>query len=122
MPICWGVVTDYSYLVLNYLDLTDRGSPKNWTQLGQNLAAMHRDRVSDTPKFGWHLNNTIGSTPQINTWETDWTTFFTNHRIDYQLQLARRQGGNFPKASQLLATISITTIYSAGVIKIKQIE
>jgi fructosamine-3-kinase len=105
MPICWGVVTDYSYLVLNYLDLTDRGSPKNWTQMGQNLAAMHQYRITDSPKFGWHLNNTIGSTPQINTWETDWIAFFKNHRIDYQLQLARRKGGNFPKATQILATI-----------------
>jgi fructosamine-3-kinase len=105
LPICWGVVTDYSYLVLNYLDLTDRSSPKNWTQMGQNLAAMHRYRITDTPKFGWHLDNTIGSTPQINTWETDWVTFFKNHRIEYQLQLAQRNGGNFPKATQLLATI-----------------
>lgn len=105
LPICWGVVTDYSYLVLNYLDLTERSSPKSWTQMGQNLAAMHRYRITDPPQFGWHLNNTIGSTPQVNTWETDWMTFFKNHRIDYQLQLARRQGGHFPKATQLLATI-----------------
>jgi fructosamine-3-kinase len=105
LPICWGVVTDYSYLVLNYLDLTERSSPKNWTQMGQNLAAMHRYRITDLPKFGWHQNNMIGSTPQVNTWETDWMTFFKNHRIDYQLQLARRKGGNFPKATQLLAMI-----------------
>jgi fructosamine-3-kinase len=105
LPICWGVVTNYSYLVLNYLDLTERSSPKDWTKMGQNLAAMHQYRITDSPKFGWHLDNTIGSTPQINTWETDWIAFFTNHRIDYQFQLARRNGGNFPKTSQLLAAI-----------------
>lgn len=104
-PICWGVVTDCSYLVLNYLDLTCPSSPENWTQMGQNLAAMHRYRITDTPKFGWHLDNTIGSTPQVNTWETDWMTFFKNHRIDYQLQLARRQGGNFIGADLLLTII-----------------
>jgi fructosamine-3-kinase len=94
-----------TYLVLNYLDLTDRSILENWTQMGQNLAAMHRYRITDSPRFGWHLDNTIGSTPQVNTWENDWMTFFKNHRIDYQLQLARRKGGNFPKATQLLATI-----------------
>jgi fructosamine-3-kinase len=105
LPICWGVVTDRSYLVLNYLELTARTTLKNWTELGQALAAMHRHQITDTPKFGWHTDNTIGSTPQINTWETDWTIFFTNHRIDYQLQLARRNGGNFPREIELLATI-----------------
>jgi fructosamine-3-kinase len=105
MPICWGVVTNYSYLVLEYLDLTDCSNQKSWTEMGQNLAAMHHHQISNPSKFGWHNNNTIGSTPQINTWETDWTTFFKNHRIGYQLQLAQRKGGNFPKAAELLATI-----------------
>ncbi len=112
-PICWGAISNYSYLVLDYLDLTVGGAfplenlrnPKNWTQMGRDLAAMHRHQITNTPQFGWHLDNTIGSTPQINHWETDWTTFFKTHRIGYQLQLARRQGGNFPKATELLAAI-----------------
>ena len=113
VPICWGTVAEHSYLVLDDLDLTvggaspleNRSNPQGWTEMGKNLAAMHRDRISNTPKFGWHVNNTIGSTPQINTWETDWTKFFTNHRIGYQLKLAQRKGGNFPKAAELLAAI-----------------
>jgi fructosamine-3-kinase len=105
VPICWGVISNHSYLVLEYLDLTNHSNPKNWTQLGQNLAAMHRYQITNTPKFGWQIDNTIGSTPQINTWETDWTTFFKNQRIGYQLQLARRNGGNFPKGNELLAAI-----------------
>jgi fructosamine-3-kinase len=105
MPICWGLVTNYSYLVLEYLDLTDRTNPKNWTQMGRNLAAMHRYQITHMPQFGWHINNTIGSTPQLNTWETNWTTFFKNHRIGDQLQLARRNGGHFPRATELIAAI-----------------
>jgi fructosamine-3-kinase len=105
MPICWGAVGEHSYLVLDYLDLTDRRNPNSWTEMGQNLAAMHRHHMSNSPTFGWHVNNTIGSTPQINTWETDWTTFFKNHRIGYQLQLAQRKGGHFPRAAELLTAI-----------------
>lgn len=104
-PIGWGVISNYSYLVLNYLDLTDRSNPQSWMQMGRNLAAMHSHQITNSPKFGWHINNTIGSTPQINDWETDWTTFFNNQRIGYQLQLARRNGGNFPNGNELLAAI-----------------
>lgn len=104
-PICWGVSGDRSYLAIEYLDLTHRANPQSWTQMGCNLAAMHRYRVSSSSQFGWHIDNTIGTTPQINTWETDWVTFFTNHRIGYQLQLARHKGGHFPKATELLAAM-----------------
>jgi fructosamine-3-kinase len=105
LPICWGMVNESSYLVLECLDLTSRGNSSNWAEMGCNLAAMHAYRISNTAKFGWHINNTIGSTPQLNNWETDWAIFFKNHRLGYQLQLARRKGGNFPQAERLLAAI-----------------
>jgi fructosamine-3-kinase len=104
-PICWGVTTEHSYLVLEYLDLTTRANPQSWIEMGRNLAALHRCHPDDRAEFGWQIDNTIGSTPQINTWESDWTTFFTNHRIGYQLQLARHKGGHFPRAAALLTAI-----------------
>jgi fructosamine-3-kinase len=105
VPICWGIAQANSYLVLECLDLIERGNSQYWAEMGRNLAAMHDYRISNVPKFGWHVNNTIGSTPQINTWETDWTIFFKTQRLGYQFQLARRKGGNFPKADRLLAAI-----------------
>ena len=104
-PICWGIARENSYLVLECLDLTSRGNSQNWAEMGRNLATMHDYRVSNTAKFGWHINNTIGSTPQLNSWETDWTIFFKNQRLGYQFQLARRKGGHFPQAERLLAAI-----------------
>lgn len=38
--------------------------------------------------FGFDMDNTIGSTPQKNPWTSDWVTFFRDHRLGYQLQLA----------------------------------
>lgn len=105
LPICWGMVNENSYLVLECLDLTSRGNSSNWVEMGRNLAVMHDYRMSNTPQFGWHIDNTIGSTPQLNTWENDWAIFFKNHRLGYQLQLARHKGGNFPQADRLLAAI-----------------
>jgi fructosamine-3-kinase len=103
--ICWGVADDRSYLVLEYLDLIDNATPQNWNQMGRDLATMHQRRISPDRQFGWHIDNTIGSTPQINTWEDSWATFFTNHRIGYQLQLAQSNGGKFPRATELIAKI-----------------
>ncbi|WP_373542993.1 fructosamine kinase family protein [Chamaesiphon sp.] len=105
MPLCWGVVQTHSYLVLEYLDLTTNVTAQSWSQMGRNLAAMHQYRSIERGKFGWHIDNTIGATPQVNTWATDWTSFFTTHRIGYQFQLAGTKGGYFPQAAQLLAAI-----------------
>jgi fructosamine-3-kinase len=71
--------------------------------MGQQLAALHQTKVGDT--FGWERQNTIGSTPQINTWTADWTEFWVKHRLGYQLQLAQQRGGHFPKQDQLLNLI-----------------
>lgn len=102
-PICWGTTGNSAYLVLEWLELGRSNSAAAWEAMGQQLAAMHRH--TSTSGFGWQQKNTIGSTPQINTWTTDWTEFWTEHRIGYQLQLGQRRGGNFPKGNQLLAAI-----------------
>jgi fructosamine-3-kinase len=55
--------------------------------------------------FGWDINNTIGSTVQINNWTANWAEFWAEHRIGYQLKLARRRGGHFPQGERLLKVI-----------------
>lgn len=57
--------------------------------LGAGLAALHRHTGS---RFGWHRDNTIGLTPQLNTPDEDWLRFFRDRRLGYQLQLAERNG------------------------------
>ncbi len=101
-PICWGTASGHSYLVLEWIDL-GRGNPQTWEQMGQQLAALHQ--VQSQKGFGWHQDNTIGATPQINPWTSDWVAFFSQHRIGYQLQLAARRGGSFPQQKELLAAI-----------------
>lgn len=101
-PLCWGSAGDSSYLVLEWLEMGS-GDSKSWEQMGRNLAAMHK--ATSSQGFGWHMNNTIGSTPQINTWTCNWAEFYTKHRLGYQFQLARRRGGRFPQAEELLAAI-----------------
>jgi fructosamine-3-kinase len=86
-PICWGVSAGISYIVMEWQEL---GSSSNWEQFGQDLAAMHK--VTSNSGFGWDRQNTIGSTPQINNWNASWIDFFIEHRLLYQLKLARQKG------------------------------
>lgn len=91
-PICWGTAGNSSFIVLQWLDLGS-GSNSSWTAMGRQLAAMHR--AGSSQDFGWSRNNTIGSTPQINTWMNNWADFFAEQRIGFQLKLAQRRGGGF---------------------------
>ncbi|PSB02521.1 fructosamine kinase family protein [Merismopedia glauca] len=103
-PIVWGTVENSAYLVMEYLDLGKGKS--NWKEMGKQLAKMHRYPITNGEvKFGWDLNNTIGSTPQINDWMNDWGDFFAKYRIGYQLKLAKKKGGNFPQSEALLSAI-----------------
>ena len=84
--ICWGLAGGASYLVLERLDLEGR---TNGAEMGRRLAALHR---SVGKHFGWRRDNYIGATPQPNPESRDWTAFFRDHRLGYQLDLAARNG------------------------------
>jgi protein-ribulosamine 3-kinase len=56
---------------------------------GEALARQHRVTAE---AFGWHRDNTIGNTPQLNGWLSDWVRFFQERRLGYQLELAARNG------------------------------
>ena len=101
-PICYGTVENSSYIVLQWLDL-GRGSDSNYQEMGRQLAAMHRQGTSE--RFGWERNNTIGSTPQINTQNDNWADFFAEQRIGYQLKLAKRRGGSFPNTNKVVEAV-----------------
>jgi fructosamine-3-kinase len=102
-PVCWGTADSSAYIVFDWLELGGRGGSQVWEQMGRQLAAMHRH--SGRGQFGWHRNNTIGATPQINTWMSDWAKFFAEYRIRYQLDLARQKGGNFSGGDRLVKKI-----------------
>ncbi len=101
-PICYGVAGNSCYIVLEWLDM-DRGDSKAYQEMGRKLGQMHQASLSE--RFGWNMNNTIGSTPQINTRTDDWVEFWTKHRLGYQFELAKRRGGSFPQADDLLNAI-----------------
>ena len=102
-PVCWGVAENKSYIVLQWLDL-GRANNSSWLEMGKQLALMHQKGKAE--RFGWQMNNTIGSTPQINNWKDSWADFFAKERIGYQLRLANRKGGNFGNIEEIIATVA----------------
>lgn len=85
-PVCYGQHETQAYVVMEYLEL---GGRANATQLGQQLAAMHRVQ---SKQFGWHRNNTIGSSPQSNQQSHDWIHFWREQRLQPQLTMAQKNG------------------------------
>ncbi len=83
-----GATSGEAWLAMEWID-AGRAGPTTQTRLGEGLAAQHR-RAAE--RFGWHRDNTIGSTPQPNDWSEDWPDFLTERRIGYQLDLAVANG------------------------------
>jgi fructosamine-3-kinase len=87
-PIACGVSGGQAWLAMENLELRpSRGDCDRL--LGQRLAAMHKIAQ---PYFGWHRDNTIGSTPQPNNRYSDWLGFWREQRLGFQLKLAAQNG------------------------------
>lgn len=87
-PICHGVAAGHAYLVLEFIEI-EHGSRQRAALLGEQLAAMHHVTAA---RYGWETDNTIGATPQLNTWGDDWIRFYGEQRLRFQLDLAVRNG------------------------------
>jgi protein-ribulosamine 3-kinase len=97
-PVCWGTADGSTYLVLEYLELGGAHTA-HLERLGQQLARMHR---TTRDQFGWQRDNTIGSTPQINTPSPDWVDFWRRHRLGFQLDLAAHNGRDLKRKGERL--------------------
>ena len=85
---------DEDYILLEFIASGNR--KKNFFEdFGKSFAEMHKFK-SDS--FGFYENNYIGSNPQINIPDekekSDWTAFYLNKRILFQLQLAEKLGNS----------------------------
>ncbi|MCP5314675.1 MAG: fructosamine kinase family protein [Chromatiaceae bacterium] len=86
--LCTGTSGRHSFIVLEFLRL-GRGDSDGWRTAGRQLAELHRHH---NPTFGWHRSNTIGATLQRNEPDPDWTAFWRDRRLGFQLEEAARNG------------------------------
>jgi len=75
-----------AYIVMEFIDFGGRARPE---QLARSLAAMHG---CCNQRFGFDVDNTIGSTPQPNQYRDDWIEFWSEQRLGFQLRLAAANG------------------------------
>ncbi len=66
----------------------------DYARLGEQIAELHRQGVSPQtlPAYGLGYDNYLGSTLQVNGWETDWARFFARCRLRPQMELALHNG------------------------------
>jgi protein-ribulosamine 3-kinase len=87
-PVVCGQTAGHSFLVLEHIEFG--GSSKESERLlGQQLAQLHQRQQE---YFGWHRDNTIGSTLQRNSKSDDWLAFWREQRLGLQLKLAAKNG------------------------------
>ena len=83
-----GISDGTAFFVMELLEL-GHGNSMSWRRAGRELAELHRNSAD---AFGWHRANTIGATRQHNDWQQDWTEFWRDKRLGFQLDLAARNG------------------------------
>jgi hypothetical protein len=83
---------DEDYILLDYIPTGNR-KKIFFEDFGRSFAEMHK---YSSDNFGFYEDNYIGSNPQINIPDEkeklNWTLFYFNKRILFQLQLAERFG------------------------------
>jgi fructosamine-3-kinase len=89
------------FLLLGWIE-TGTPSPRFWQDFGEGLAQLHRHTADH---FGFAQDNFIGRLPQRNAWETSWTIFFRDHRLEPQVQRARQDGRWQPGWNSLLKNL-----------------
>ena len=83
-----GVSGDRAFVALEWIE-SGAARASTGAQLGEQLARLHRTSAA---RYGWHRDNTIGATPQVNTGSGDWIAFWRSRRLGFQLELAQSRG------------------------------
>ncbi|WP_258103705.1 fructosamine kinase family protein [Marinoscillum sp. MHG1-6] len=97
----YGRTNGKDYLILEFIE---RSAPisKYWEDFGHSLAALHR--VSDST-FGLNHDNYIGSLPQYNDQDINWTEFFIKNRLTPQVQMGVSNGAISHTTEELFETL-----------------
>jgi len=96
---------DEEYILLEQITSADK--QKNFSEdFGSKFALLHK---FTNEVYGFYENNYIGSNPQVNISEenekNNWTKFYFNKRILFQLQLAEEIDNSTPELRKAIAEL-----------------
>lgn len=98
------------YLVTEFMDLSPRsggGGSKSGSSLAQKLAKLHTTpaptpRGHERPMFGFPATTCCGDTPQDNSYESSWATFYAEHRLRFILARSEKSNGSDKELAALV--------------------
>ena len=79
------------FLLLDWIE-PGRPAPPDWHAFGAALAALHQSPAPGSGRYGWPVDNWIGSKPQRNGWDGSWPMFFGERRLHAQAETVRQRG------------------------------
>ncbi len=97
-----GSSRDNSFLLLEFLPQKALDAHSAYC-LGQQIAHLHQ--WVGQPQFGLDFDNDLNTSPQPNSWQKRWSSFFAEQRIGWQLQLAAEKGINFGSIDEIVERI-----------------
>lgn len=89
-PLAEGECDDFSYLILQHLPLAVHG---DWFSAGQQLAQMHQHH--STQGYGYPRTTYCGETAQDNRWNSNWSDFFIQQRLQPLIDQLAATGKRF---------------------------
>ncbi|XP_033896525.1 ketosamine-3-kinase [Acipenser ruthenus] len=112
--------------VMEHLDM--RSINRHSAMLGEQLADLHlhnqslkekldkgeqtvgkgsgQSEVQYVDKFGFHTATCCGYIPQVNDWQSDWVSFYTQQRLQHQLNMVEKDYGD-REARELWAKLQL---------------
>ncbi|SMB87094.1 Fructosamine-3-kinase [Pasteurella testudinis DSM 23072] len=98
-----GCAENVSFILLESLMLAPLPNEK-MAELGAQLAALHTH--GSNQEYGFDYDTWLGPVYQPNSWSKNWSTFFSENRIGWQLQLCKEKGIQFGQFEDIISAVS----------------
>lgn len=99
-PRACGLFADSSFLLLDALALQRDG---DWAAAGRQLAQLHL--CPQGQHYGFRRDSFCGTSPQPNTWNSNWARFFAHNRIGFQLSRLLGQLPEHPAVASVVQRV-----------------
>ncbi|NLS12657.1 fructosamine kinase family protein [Vibrio sp. SM6] len=101
--VATGATGERAFIILNYIPTRALALDSDSIKLGEQLARLHL--WGEQKEYGFDEDNYIGTTLQPNSWHKRWSSFFSEQRVGWQLQLLKEKGVVFADIDDLIQLI-----------------